>query len=152
VDTQTPSPAQRTPAAVLPTQPQAVAEILESHEGTRHHQAARHKARMALEQEKRRMASPYKLGDCVYVTTMNRTGIICETENARGEIGVMIMKKKFMISHKRIRPFLEGKDLYPDDYDLATVLDSVQTRKARQKMGKRHVAGLEIVTPTEENR
>jgi dsDNA-specific endonuclease/ATPase MutS2 len=104
-----------------------------------------------LAQEKRRMASPYKLGDCVFVTTMNRTGIVCETENPRGEIGVMIMKNRFMIPHQRIRPFLEGKDLYPEDYDLSTVLDSVQTRKARHKMGKRHVAGLQIVTPGEDN-
>jgi dsDNA-specific endonuclease/ATPase MutS2 len=131
--------------------PPVAAEVLESHEDGRQRRQARHKARMSLAQEKRRMASPYKLGDCVFVTTMNRTGIVCETENPRGEIGVMIMKKRFMIPHQRIRPFLEGKDLYPEDYDLSTVLDSVQTRKARHKMGKRHVAGLQIVTPGEDN-
>jgi hypothetical protein len=131
-------------------QPLITAEVIDSHEDTRTHQLARHKARKALEDEKRRLSSPHRVGDCVYVTTMGRTGIVCEAENARGEIGVMMLRKKFMISHKRIRPFLEGKDLYPDDYDLSIVLDSVQNRKARHKMGKRHMEGLQIVTPAEE--
>ena len=96
------------------------------------------------------MSSPHKLGDRVFVTTMNRTGIVCEEENARGEIGVMILHKKIMVGHKRIRPFLEGKDLYPEDYDLDIVLDTVENRKARHKMGKRHVEGLQIVLPEAE--
>jgi hypothetical protein len=81
---------------------------------------------------------------------MNRTGIVCEEENARGEICVMILRKKIMVSHKRIRPFLEGKDLYPENYDLDVVLETVENRKARHKMGKRHVEGLEIVIPDAE--
>ena len=125
-------------------------EVLESRDAANAHRQARHKAMMALEQEKRRMASPYKMGDCVFITTMNRTGIVCETENARGDIGVMVMRKKVMVSHKRIRPFIAGKDLYPEDYDLSIVLDSVATRKARHQMGKRHVEGLAIVTPAED--
>lgn len=122
------------------------AEVLESHQQQQQHAEARHKALMALEREKQRISSPYKLGDCVFVTSMNRTGIVCEMENARGEIGVMILHKKIMVSHKRIRPFLEGKDLYPEDYNLDIVLETVENRKARHKMGKRHVEGLQIVS------
>ncbi len=128
----------------------ADAEVVESHEQQQQHAEARHKSMMALEREKQRMSSPHRLGDCVFVTTMNRTGIVCEEENARGEIGVMILHKKIMASHKRIRPFLEGKDLYPEDYDLDIVLETVENRKARHKMGKRHIEGLQIVTPNEE--
>jgi DNA mismatch repair protein MutS2 len=80
---------------------------------------------------------------------MNRTGIVCETENVRGEIGVMTMRKTFMISHKRIRPFLEGKDLYPEGYNLDIVLGTVENRKARHRIGQRHIEGLQIVTPAE---
>ncbi len=135
------------------TASQAVAtEVVESHARQQEHAQARHKALMALEREKQRMASPYKLGDCVFVTTMNRTGIVCEVENARGDIGVMILHKKFMVSHKRIRPFLEGKDLYPEDYNLDIVLESKENRKARHKMGKHHVEGLQIVSPAKEER
>lgn len=152
IHAETPPPVPALPKIPENIRPLEAPEIRQSHEQTQQHQEARHKARMALEQEKRRMTSPYKLGDCVFVTTMNRTGIVCETENARGEIGVMIMKKKMVVSHKRVRPFLEGKDLYPEDYNLDTVLESVQNRKARHKMGKRHVDGLQIVTPAEETR
>lgn len=98
--------------------------------------------------EKQKIDSPFKLGDCVFVTSMNRTGIVCEEENLRGEIGVMIMKKRFTINKKRIRPFIEGKDLYPEDYDLSIVLDSVETRKKHKLMSKRHVEGLAIDGPT----
>ncbi len=147
-----PAPVPPLPTHLPPTAALAAAEILESRDAANEHAQARHKAKMALGRETRRLASPYRLGDCVFVTTMNRTGIVCETENARGDIGVMIMKKKVMVSHKRIRPFIEGKDLYPDDYDLSIVFDPVADRKARHKMAKRHVEGLQVVTPAEEGR
>jgi len=134
----------------IPAPAAVPAEVMDSHLKQQEHAQARHKSLMALEREKQRMASPYKLGDCVFVTTMNRTGIVCEVENARGEIGVMILRKKFMVSHKRIRPFLEGKDLYPEDYNLDIVLDTKENRKARHKMGKHHVEGLQIITPAKE--
>ena len=94
--------------------------------------------------EKQRIESPFKVGDCVYVSSMNRTGIVCEPENARGEVGVLIMKKRFLISRKRLRPYIDGKDLYPDDYDMSIVLDSKENRKKRRIMSKRHVEGLTI--------
>ena len=97
--------------------------------------------------EKLKVDSQFKLGDCVFVTSMNRTGIICEEENPRGEVGVMIMRKRFTINKKRLRPFIDGKDLYPDDYNLAVVLESKENRKSRKIMSKRHVEGLMIETP-----
>ncbi len=120
-------------------------EIPESLQVQREHQQSRHKARKMLEKEKQRQTSPYKTGDSVFVTSMNRTGIVCEMENLRGEIGVMIMRKKWMVNHTRLRPFIDGKDLYPEDYNLDVVLESVENRKKRHQMGKHHVEGLEIV-------
>lgn len=75
---------------------------------------------------------------------MNRTGIVCEPENSRGEVGVMIMKKRFLISKKRLRPYIAGKDLYPEDYDMSIVLDSKENRRKRKIMDKMHVEGLTI--------
>ena len=80
----------------------------------------------------------------MFVTSMNRTGIVCEPENARGDVGVLIMKKRFVINRKRLRPYIDGKDLYPEDYDLSIVLDSKENRKKRRIMNKRHVEGLTI--------
>lgn len=94
--------------------------------------------------EKQKVVSPYKIGDCVFVTSMNRTGIVCELENPRGEVGIMIMKKRFVINKKRLRPYIDGKDLYPEDYDMSIVLDSKDDRKKRKMMSKGHVEGLTI--------
>ncbi|HPU22358.1 MAG TPA: DNA mismatch repair protein MutS [Thermoclostridium caenicola] len=110
----------------------------QSHEKSERHREHRKKA------EKTPIASSFKVGDCVFVTSMNRTGIVCEPENARGDVGVLIMKKRFVINKKRLRPYIDGKDLYPEDYDLSIVLDSKENRKKRRIMSKRHVEGLTI--------
>jgi len=94
--------------------------------------------------EKQKVVSLFKVGDCVFVTSMNRPGIVCEPENSRGEVGVMIMKKRFLINKKRLRPYIAGKDLYPKDYDMSIVLDSKENRRKRRIMDKMHVDGLAI--------
>ena len=117
-------------------------DIMEYGERSTRKAEQRRKSRKKVERQ--RTDSPFKVGDCVFVSSMNRTGIVCEPENARGEVGVLIMKKRFLISRKRLRPFIDGKDLYPDDYDMSIVLDSKENRKKRRIMSKRHVDGLTI--------
>ena len=51
---------------------------------------------------------------------------------------------KMLIQKKRLSPFIDGKDLYPEDYDLDIVLKSVEHRKKQKLMTKRHVEGLVI--------
>ncbi len=117
-------------------------EILLAHEETKSQSLRRSEAKKKV--EKLKVDSPYKIGDCVFVTSMNRTGIVCELENPRGEIGVMVMKKRFTVNKKRLRPFIDGKDLYPDDYDLDIVLKSKDYRKNKKIMSKHHVEGLTL--------
>lgn len=117
-------------------------DIIESAE--RSAETSRRRIEGRKKAEKQRVVSSFRIGDCVFVTSMNRTGIVCEPENSRGEVGVMIMKKKFLINRKRLRPFIDGKDLYPEDYDLSIVFDSKDDRKKRKIMNKRHVEGLAI--------
>lgn len=89
--------------------------------------------------------SSFNLGDCVYVSSMNRTGIVCELQNNRGEVGVMVMKQKFKINHKRLSLYIEGEELYPEDYDFDIVFESKDNRKKKKLMSKRHVEGVSIV-------
>ncbi len=117
-------------------------EIISTHEELKSQSVRRMDAKKKA--EKLKVDSPYKLGDCVFVTSMNRTGIICELENPRGEIGVMVMKKRFTVNKKRLRPFIDGKDLYPEEYDLDIVLESKDYRRNKKTMGKRHVDGLTL--------
>lgn len=92
---------------------------------------------------------PLQLGDAVYVPYLNRTGIVCETQDARGMVGVMIQKQKIKINHKRIRLHIEGKDLYPDNYDLDIVFETTENRKKRKLMERKHVEGITIETKSE---
>ena len=76
---------------------------------------------------------------------MDRTGIICELENSKGEYGVMVMKKKLKINQKRLSLYISGDELYPEDYDFDIVFDSKENRKNKHILSKKHVEGVEIV-------
>jgi dsDNA-specific endonuclease/ATPase MutS2 len=116
--------------------------ILLTHDENKAKSVQRTEAKKAA--EKLKVDSPYKIGDCVFITSMNRTGIVCDLENPRGEIGIMVLKKRFIINKKRLRPFIDGKDLYPEDYDLDIVLESKEYRRNKKTMSKRHVEGLTL--------
>jgi dsDNA-specific endonuclease/ATPase MutS2 len=90
---------------------------------------------------------PFKVGDCVYISSLDRTGIVCEEVNSRGEVVVMVMKKKLKVNHKRLTLHVEAEKLYPENYDLDIVLESKENRKKRNIMRKRHVDGLTITLP-----
>lgn len=96
--------------------------------------------------EKLKEKPKFVIGDCVFVSFMNRTGIICEGENSKGEYGVIIMKKKFKINKKRLSIYIEKDELYPEDYDFDIVLKSKEYRKKDKLMQKNHVKGLILET------
>ncbi|MGC5327522.1 endonuclease MutS2 [Brevibacillus sp. SYSU BS000544] len=86
----------------------------------------------------------YSIGDRVYISSIKTYGIICELENHKGELGVMVGQKKLKINKKRLALQIKSKKLYPDNYDMAIVFDSKETRKKERIMKKRHVEGLTI--------
>ncbi|MEN6327746.1 MAG: DNA mismatch repair protein MutS, partial [Syntrophomonas sp.] len=91
----------------------------------------------------------FKKGDCVYISTMQRHGIVYEPENSKGEVVVMVMKKKFKINHKRLSLYIEGEELYPENYDLDIVFESKENRKKRKLQSKHHIEGLIIESEDE---
>lgn len=95
--------------------------------------------------EKQKLKPKFKLGDNVYISFMDRTGIICELENSKGEYGVMVMKKKLKINQKRLSLYISGDELYPEDYDFDIVFESKENRKNKHILSKKHVEGVEIV-------
>lgn len=94
--------------------------------------------------EKQKKEPRFNLGDCVYISTMDRTGIVCELENSKGEVGVMVMRKKFKINHKRLSLYIGSEELYPENYDFDIVFETVENRKKNHEMSKRHVEGMTI--------
>lgn len=94
--------------------------------------------------EKQEHTQAFKIGDCVYISTLNRTGIVYELENSRGEVGVMYEKKKIKVNRKRLSLYIESKELYPDNYDFDIIFDTKDNRKKRHLMDRKHVEGIEI--------
>lgn len=92
----------------------------------------------------------FQIGDCVYIAYLGRTGIVFETEDSRGNLGVMIQNQKFKINQKRLKLHIESKELYPDNYDLDIVFETKENRKKRKLMGRKHAPGVTIETKSEE--
>jgi len=90
----------------------------------------------------------FNIGDSVTVYPKKEIGIVYERANKKGEIGVQIKGKKQLINHKRIKLHVAAKELYPDDYDFSIIFDTVENRKAKHLMGRKHVEGTKaIITP-----
>ena len=88
-------------------------------------------------------ALSFNLGDSVIVSPEEKLGIVCQTANSKGEIGVMIQKEKKLINHKRLQLKNKASELYPEDYDFSVIFDTVENRKLRKKMDKGYT-NLEI--------
>lgn len=95
-----------------------------------------------IESEKK--AKEFGIGDSVFVYPKKEIGIVFQTVNEYGEVGVQIKKKKQLIPYKRLKINVKAADLYPEDYDFSVIFDSVSTRKIRHKMEKRNGEGLTI--------
>lgn len=85
-----------------------------------------------------RRCDSFQIGDCVLVYPQKETGIVFQTANDRGEIGVQIKKQKQLIPHKRLKLHVPASELYPPDYDFSILFDTVANRKARRILDKRY--------------
>ncbi|AWX57278.1 DNA mismatch repair protein MutS [Brevibacillus brevis] len=93
---------------------------------------------------------PFAVGDCVFISYLGRTGIVFAAEDSKGIVGVMIQNQKYKINRKRLALHIEGKELYPADYDMDIVFETKENRKKRKMMSRKHVEGLSIETKREE--
>jgi DNA mismatch repair protein MutS2 len=94
------------------------------------------------------------VGDCVWIRSLKRTGIVCELPDARGDVLLLIQKEKVKINHKRLSLYIEKKHLYPEgDYDMDIVFESKEVRKKRKVMNKRHdPANVIVISASEEKK
>lgn len=89
-------------------------------------------------------AAKFNRGDSVIVYPEKELGIVFQQADKDGMVGVQVKGKKKLVSHKRVKLKLAAAELYPEDYDLSVVLDSVANRKARHQMSKRHRPDLVV--------
>jgi MutS2 family protein len=77
---------------------------------------------------------PWKLGDSVFVDDLNQQGVVAVLPDDQGEMVVFTRGRRERVSHKRVRLIAPAEDLYPEGYDLRTVLYTWQERKTMQDM------------------
>ena len=83
----------------------------------------------------------FNIGDSVIVYPQKEIGIVYRPANERGELVVQVKGDKRFVNHKRIKLHVPAGELYPEDYDFSVVFDTVENRKARRILGKRHEPG-----------
>ncbi|MDR6723518.1 dsDNA-specific endonuclease/ATPase MutS2 [Paenibacillus amylolyticus] len=108
------------------------------------------KSKKPEESEPSVKANVFQKGDRVYIGYLDQTGTVCDVEDARGNIGVILRGRKIKIHKKRLTLHIAADQLYPDNYDLDIVFESKVNRKKRKLMGRKHVEGLQIELPPEQ--
>ena len=78
-----------------------------------------------------------------------KIGIVCEPENEKGVLRIQMPDRKFWVNHKRIKLHVVAEKLYPENYDFSILFDSVETRKLRHQMGRKHIEGAELLIEDE---
>ncbi|WP_396327290.1 endonuclease MutS2 [Hydrogenoanaerobacterium sp.] len=86
----------------------------------------------------------FGIGDSVILYPERCLGLVFQAADEKGQIGVQVKGKKFFVNHKRLKLKTPASELYPSDYDFSILFDTVENRKVRHKMEKRHLPGLEI--------
>lgn len=80
----------------------------------------------------------FNIGDSVIVLPDKKIGIVCEEVNDKGVLRVQIAGRKIWINHKRVKLHVKAEELYPEDYDMSIVFDSVENRKKHHDMGRKY--------------
>ncbi len=86
----------------------------------------------------------FQMGDSVTVLPDGDIGIVYKPANEKGDFIVQVKGEKVIINHKRIKLKLKAAELYPPDYDFSIIFDSVENRKARNKLDKGNPSGSAI--------
>lgn len=90
-------------------------------------------------QKKNAALGKFQIGDSVMVLPDKKIGIVCEEVNDKGVLRVQIAGRKIWINHKRVKLHVKAEELYPEDYDMSIVFDSVENRKKHHDMGRKYI-------------
>ena len=93
---------------------------------------------------KKTKAREFRIGDSVMIYPDKKIGIVCQPENEKGVLQIQMPNKKIWINHKRVKLHVAAEELYPEDYDFSILFDSVETRKLRHDMERKHVQGVAL--------
>jgi len=86
----------------------------------------------------------FSVGDSVEIYPEKAIGIVFSPPNDKGEVRVQFRNEKILVNHKRLKLLVKATELYPEDYDFSIIFDTIENRKSRHKMTKRHDPNLVI--------
>ena len=98
--------------------------------------------RLNTEHKNCSLADKFKIGDSVIVFPDKKIGIVCETVNEKGVLRVQVANRKIWINHKRVKLHVKAEELYPEDYDMSIVFDSVENRKKHHDMSRKYTTDV----------
>jgi MutS2 family protein len=101
-----------------------------------------HKKR--AKQKDKQPPSTYQIGDAVWIPHLQTKGIVVTSPNVMGEMQLVVKEEKIVLNHKRVKPFIDAEELYPEEYDLDQVFDIKDVRRKKKMMNRKHVDGLII--------
>ncbi len=81
----------------------------------------------------------FEQGDNVLLTETKEMGIIYKGPDAKGDYIVQIQSEKRTINHKRIKLYIKGSELYPENYDFDIIFKSKEYRKINKQQKRKHV-------------
>ncbi len=86
----------------------------------------------------------YSVGDSVAIPSKGEKGLVFKPVDDFGNVIVMINGNKETIHVKRLKLLLPASELYPEDYDFDILFETVENRKKKKVMKRKHVDGLTI--------
>lgn len=84
-------------------------------------------------------------GDSVTDLSTGEIAIVYRPADDNGDVIIQVKGEKRKIKHTRLKLKVAASELYPPDYDFSIIFDTVENRKARNKMDKGNGSGLSIV-------
>ncbi|MEH7523020.1 endonuclease MutS2 [Bacillus sp. JJ1503] len=80
----------------------------------------------------------FEQGDNVLLTETNEMGIIYKGPDSKGDYVVQIQGEKRTINHKRLKLYIKGRELYPENYDFDIIFKSKEYRKINKQQKRKH--------------
>lgn len=93
----------------------------------------------------------YRPGDAVWIPHMQTKGIVQQRANEVGEIVLIVRGERVKLNHKRVKTFIEAKELYPEEYDLDQIFEEKDVRKKKKIMNRKYVEGMRIEYKEDDN-
>lgn len=104
----------------------------------------RHQQRTKKNALRKEKVPVYHQGDNVVISPDNLIGIIYKGPDEQGNYLVQVKGEKKAYNHKRLSLKIAASEMYPEDYDFDIIFESVENRKNKKLLSRKHVNGLTV--------